>query len=121
MFPSAYGSSRPGPARMVPRRRESAHGAPPKLPTAPANGTRVALEPCGISSKTVWIYDGPLSSLTNSTAAEPLISGATDNSFFDPYVITALSPGLPLSTSMLRISGAALAPYQVRGAKFGQL
>ncbi|HEY1515239.1 MAG TPA: hypothetical protein VGF91_02390 [Solirubrobacteraceae bacterium] len=50
-----------------------------------------------------------------------MISGGTDNSFFNPYVMTALSPGLPLSTSMLRIGGAALAPNQVWGAKFGHL
>jgi hypothetical protein len=88
------------------------------VPTAPANGTRVELEPCGVSSKTTWI---PETGTPFRTTAAPLISGATSNNFFDPYVMTAPAPGLPLTTSMLRINNAALAPNQLWGAIQGAL
>ncbi len=63
------------------------------VPTTPADGTRVDLEPCGVSAKTVWIPDS-----TNpiTTTDAPLINGATDNNFSDPYVLSTLLPGLPL-------------------------
>lgn len=101
----------------------SPFGAPTGLcvgvPPTPANGTRVALEPCGVSAKTTWIPD-TTSSLTAS--AVQWISGATSNSFFDPYVLSALAPGLPLSTSTLRINSVPeLAPDQLWGAKLGVL
>jgi hypothetical protein len=80
--------------------------------STPANGTRVALEPCGVTVKTVWVVDGALSSFTTSASAVPLINGATNNSFFDPYVLSALAPGLPLTTTMLHIAGTSLATNQ---------
>jgi hypothetical protein len=54
--------------------------------TTAAAGTKVALEPCGVSSKTVWIED-------NSNAAGirlnyvPLINGS-DTNFSRPFVMT---------------------------------
>lgn len=89
------------------------------VPTTPANGTRVALEPCGVTVKTVWILD---SSSGFSGPDIPLIQGATNSNFFDPQVLTAPLPGQPLSTSALRVSGAAMIPAnQLWGAKFGAL
>ena len=100
----------------------SPFGAPTDFVRGPdhsPNGTRVALEPCGVSAKTTWIPD-TTSSLTAS--AVQWISGATSNSFFDPYVLSALAPGLPLSTSTLRINSVPeLAPDQLWGAKLGVL
>lgn len=88
------------------------------VPTTPANGTRVALEPCGVSAKTTWIPD---TSTPFTTSAAPMINGATNSNFFDPQVLSALAPGLPLSTSMLRINNTALAANQLWGAISGPL
>ncbi len=102
-------------------------GAPTGLcvgvPTPPANGTRVTLEPCGVSAKTTWIVDngGTFTGTTFTTSTIPLINGATNSSFFDPYVLTSLAPGLPLTTSMLRITNSVLSPTQLWGAKNGVL
>jgi len=55
-------------------------------------GTKVALEPCGVSSKTVWIKDW-----TNATifgGYVPLINGS-DTNFSQPYVLTYPSSGYP--------------------------
>jgi hypothetical protein len=51
--------------------------------TTAGNGTPVALEPCGVSSKTVWVedaFDGP------APNNEPLINGS-DTNFSHPYVL----------------------------------
>jgi hypothetical protein len=80
------------------------------VPTTPTNGTSVGLQPCGVSAKTVWVPSTP-ASLTGTVT---LISGATDNNFSDPYVLTALLPGLPLLTWTLHTStkGTPLALQQ---------
>ena len=55
-------------------------------------GTKVALEPCGVSSKTVWIKDW-----TNATifgGYVPLINGS-DTNFSQPYVLTYPPSGYP--------------------------
>jgi hypothetical protein len=76
-------------------------GAPTGLcvgvPTTPANGTRVELQPCGVSCRTCWIPDPSLGSTPS-----PMFSGATDSNFSTPESLTVpLLPGLPLSTSAL--------------------
>ena len=63
-------------------------------------GTKVALEPCGVSSKTVWIADW-----SNATGRAgqldgylqlyvPLINGSNTN-FSQPFVLTYPSSGYP--------------------------
>jgi hypothetical protein len=51
--------------------------------TTAANGTPVALEPCGVSSKTVWVKD---SYDTIRGGFVPLINGS-DTNFSNPYVL----------------------------------
>ena len=83
----------------------------------PANGTGVALEPCGVSAKTVWIIDST-NPITSSDA--PLINGATNSNFSDPQVLSTLLPGLPLLTSTLQMStGNTAVANQLWGAKTG--
>jgi hypothetical protein len=58
-------------------------------------GTKVSLQPCGASSKTVWIFD----SLDESTATDPdgdwpMINGS-DTNFSAPYVLTYPASGYP--------------------------
>jgi len=65
----------------------------------PADGTGVVLEPCGENAHTLWIFD---SQLTGPDL--PLISGATDSSFSDPFVMSAFGPGFPLFTSTMDTS-----------------
>ncbi len=89
------------------------------VPTTPANGTRVDLEPCGVSAKTVWIIDSS-NAITSSDA--PLINGATNSNFSNPYVLSTLLPGLPLFTSTLQMSsGNTVLANQLWGAKMGVL
>ncbi len=56
------------------------------------SGTKVALEPCGASSKTVWIKD--YSNATLFGGYVPLINGS-DTNFSQPYVMTYPSSGYP--------------------------
>ena len=87
--------------------------------TTPANGSGVALEPCGVSAKTVWIIDST-NPITSSDA--PLINGATNSNFSDPQVLSTLLPGLPLFTSTLHTSsGNTVLANQLWGAKMGVL
>lgn len=59
-----------------------------------ANGTAVTLQPCGVSSKTVWIVD----SAKAHKGYAPLINGS-DNNFSDPYALTYLGSGAPTDAS----------------------
>jgi hypothetical protein len=49
------------------------------------NGEHVTLQPCGVSSKTIWISDNASGQLTSF--AEPLVNGS-DTNFADPYGLT---------------------------------
>jgi hypothetical protein len=60
-----------------------------------ANGTPVALEPCGVSGKTVWVEDEN----DGSDGAIPLINGS-DTNFSHPYVLHY--PGNAYPTDMPR-------------------
>jgi hypothetical protein len=62
--------------------------------TVAAQGTKVALEPCGASSKTVWIVDTADSPATIEDDYVPLINGS-DTNFSHPYVLTYPSNGYP--------------------------
>jgi len=56
-------------------------------------GTKVALEPCGVSSKTVWVKDfSNAAGLFGSYV--PLINGS-DTNFSQPFVLTYPSSGYP--------------------------
>jgi hypothetical protein len=62
--------------------------------STPAAGTPVALEPCGVTARTVWIFDP-------DGAYYVLISAATNQGFSHPFALTALVPGFPLVTAPL--------------------
>ena len=62
-------------------------------------GTKVALEPCGVSSKTVWIKDySNAAGIFGSYV--PLINGS-DTNFSQPFVMTYPANGYP--TDMPRV------------------
>jgi hypothetical protein len=62
--------------------------------TVAAQGTKVALEPCGASSKTVWIADEADSPDTITNGYVPLINGS-DTNFSHPFVLTYPRNGYP--------------------------
>ncbi len=85
----------------------------------PTNHTPVALEPCGVSAKTVWI-ENPDQSISGANLS--LINAATDNSFSHPYALTDLRPGQgQLFTWPLDGGGILHNPFanQLWGASFG--
>jgi hypothetical protein len=87
------------------------------LGATPADGTGAGLEPCGVSARTLWIIDSQLSG-----PELPLISGATESNFSDPFVLSALAPGFPLFTSTMHISGGGtVLANQLWGASTGVL
>jgi len=59
--------------------------------TTAVAGTKVALEPCGVSSKTVWIVDAQD---TVGHGYVPLINGS-DTNFSQPFVLTYPGSGYP--------------------------
>ena len=61
--------------------------------TTARQGTPVVLEPCGISSKTVWIID-TADSTTITHGYVPLINGS-DTNFSHPYVLSYPLNGYP--------------------------
>jgi hypothetical protein len=97
-------------------------------------GSKVALEPCGVSSKTVWIVDTG-DSVTVTAGYVPLINGS-DTNFSHPFVLTYPSNGYPTdkprpqltTTNLTGFSGSFLVPVlgtvddnQLWGADFGVL
>jgi hypothetical protein len=54
----------------------------------------VTLQPCGVSSKTVWILDGLDNPYGNFTGNIPLINGS-DTNFSHPFVLTYPANGYP--------------------------
>jgi hypothetical protein len=65
--------------------------------TAPGSGTPVTLQPCGMNTRTVWIFDPQ----PGSIGTYVLISAATSGNFQHPEALTALAPGAPLTTTPL--------------------
>jgi len=97
-------------------------------------GSKVALEPCGVSSKTVWITDTG-DSTTVTSGYVPLINGS-DTNFSHPFVMTYPANGYPTdtprpqltTTNLTGFSGSFLVPElgtvddnQLWGADFGVL
>ncbi len=57
------------------------------------SGTKVALEPCGVTARTVWIEDWSVASGARFNYV-PLINGS-DTNFSQPFVLTYPSSGYP--------------------------
>ena len=92
--------------------------------TAAAN-VKVALEPCGVSSKTVWIVD---SSDSTFSGYVPLINGS-DTNFSHPYVLHYPGNGHPTDTprpqlntwNLQKYSNGTVFDNELWGANFGVL
>lgn len=84
----------------------------------PGGGTPVALEPCGMKAKTVWIF---VRQKTSTGTYYALISAATSNSFQHPYVLTSLKPGAPLVTAHQVASTDSHVGHQLWSAEAGVL
>jgi len=90
-----------------------------------ANHTPVALEPCGASSKTVWVVD---SYDTIRGGYVPLINGS-DTNFSHPYVLHYPANGYPTDTPRPQLNTYELQKYsngtvynnELWGANFGVL
>jgi len=82
------------------------------------NGTPVALEPCGVSSKTVWVVDtspagglsGGLSGGPVVPAVFPLINGS-DTNFSHPYVLHYPGNGYPTDMPRPQLTTYMLQTY----------
>jgi len=98
-------------------------------------GSKVSLEPCGVTSKTVWIADSLDSRATVRAGYVPLINGS-DTNFSHPFVLSYPSNGYPTdkprpqltTTNLTGFSGSFLVPElgtvddnQLWGADFGVL
>lgn len=89
------------------------------------NGTGVALEPCGVSSKTVWVVD---SYQTIKGFYVPLINGS-DTNFSHPYVLNYPGYSYPTDKPRPQLTTWELSKYsngtvynnQMWGADFGHL
>jgi hypothetical protein len=97
-------------------------------------GSKVSLQPCGVSSKTVWVTDTG-DSTTVTSGYVPLINGS-DTNFSHPFVLTYPENGYPTdtprpqltTTNLTGFSGSFLIPElgtvndnQLWGADFGVL
>jgi hypothetical protein len=78
--------------------------------TVAANETKVALEPCGVSSKTVWIADIFDSPQTLFSGYVPLINGS-DTNFSQPFVLTYPTPGYPTDMPRVQLETANLTGF----------
>ena len=100
--------------------------------TTAVAGTKVSLQPCGVSAKSVWIVDA---ADTVRHGYVPLINGS-DTNFSHPYVLTYPSAGYPTDkprvqlyvTNLTGSQGAGGVPLpgtinsnQLFGADFGIL
>jgi len=74
-----------------------------------ASGTKVALEPCGVSSKTVWIEDW-IDGMTPDGAAIPLINGS-DTNFSHPFVLTYPASAYPTDKPRAQLFTANLTGF----------
>ena len=98
-----------------------------------AQGTKVSLQPCGATSKTVWIVDTLDTDIGHGYV--PLINGS-DTNFSHPYVLTYPKNGFPtdkprpqlITQNLTGFTGNFLVPVlgtvndnQLWGADFGVL
>lgn len=86
--------------------------------TTPGTGTPITLQPCGVSSRTLWIYN-PVKTASGCYAT--LINAGADSSFSDPYVLT--SPGYPSALVTFNLQGSGRGPLldQLWGVDTGAL
>ena len=79
-------------------------------------GSKVTLEPCGVSSKTVWIADTVDSTATLDHEYVPLINGS-DTNFSHPFVLTYPKNGYPTDTPRPQLTVTNLTGFSqtVRG------
>lgn len=90
-----------------------------------ADGTKVTLEPCGESSKTIWVVDS-FSKIKGFYV--PLINGS-DVNFSNPYVLNYPSGGYPTDNprpelqtwTLQKFSNGATADNELFSANFGTL
>jgi hypothetical protein len=75
--------------------------------TTAGNGTPVALEPCGVSSKTVWVVD---TNDSNNPNIVPLINGS-DTNFSHPYVLHYPGNGYPTDMPRPQLNTWTLQTY----------
>jgi hypothetical protein len=73
-----------------------------------ANGTPVALEPCGVSSKTIWVVDD--NDNNNDGPVQPLINGS-DTNFTHPYVLHYPGSGYPTDMPRPQLNTYMLQQY----------
>jgi hypothetical protein len=57
------------------------------LAATAVQGEKVSLQPCGVSSKTVWVWDVDIDGTQNPGFSIPLINGS-DTNFSHPFVLT---------------------------------
>jgi hypothetical protein len=95
------------------------------VPSTAANGTKVSLQPCGVSSKTLWVVDS-FSAIKGFYV--PLINGS-DTNFSHPYVLNYPSSGYPTDNprpvlqtwTLQKFSNGATADNELFSANFGTL
>jgi hypothetical protein len=80
------------------------------VPTTAGQGTKVTLESCGVSSKTVWIIDTADSPATISHDYVPLINGS-DTNFSHPYVLSYPLNGYPTDMPRPQLTTTALTGF----------
>jgi hypothetical protein len=74
--------------------------------TTAGNGTPVALEPCGVSGKTVWVADLP----DENDGYVPAINGS-DTNFSHPYVLHYPGNGYPTDMPRPQLNTNTLQEY----------
>ena len=95
------------------------------VPKTAVDGTKVSLEPCGVSSKTIWVVDS-FSAIKGFYV--PLINGS-DTNFSHPYVLNYPSSGYPTDNprpvlqtwTLQKFSSGTTADNELFSANFGQL
>lgn len=66
------------------------------IASGPTHGTKVTLQPCGVTARTVWVDDAA----DASGGYAPFVSG-TDTKYPAPYVLTAVKAGGNFTTNAL--------------------
>lgn len=80
------------------------------------NGAPVSLRPCGVDAHTLWVAD----TADQYRRQIPLING-TDTNFSYPYVLTADSTGITMSTRMLTGGNGVIDQGQYWSTEYGIL
>jgi hypothetical protein len=77
--------------------------------TTAAAGTKISLQPCGVSSKTVWVQDWDNAAGAHSNYV-PLIAGS-DTNFSQPFVMTYPATAYPTDMPRAQLYTANLTGY----------